>query len=200
MGRLKSYDRDDVARKAMQSFWRDGFHASSTKELAVDMGVNVYSLFAEFTSKQGLFEAALDVYSRDVVSAMFAKLDKPDAGLQDLRSLINDQGLAAASGRNSQGCFFANTATERGAEDLPSRTMYAAHINRVQKLIEGALQNAVNAGELNDRTSCSDQSALFVATFQGLSVLARSQIDPDIIMATVRAMNDNLDRLTAQPE
>jgi len=183
----------------MQSFWQNGFHASSTKQLAGDMGVNVYSLFAEFDSKQGLFEAALEVYGHDVVTAIFSALDKPGAGLKELKSVINDQGIAASSGQSIQGCLYCNTATERGIEDQASRTIFGTHIRRVQKIVERALQNAVNAGDLSAKTSCRDQSALIVTTFQGLAVLARARIDPDMVMATVRAMIDNLERLTVQP-
>ena len=199
MGRLKSYDRDDVARKAMQSFWQNGFHATSTKQLAGDMGVNNYSLFAEFGSKQGLFEAALEVYSRDIVTAIFGALDKPGASLSELRSVINDQGVAASSGQAVQGCLYCNTAAERGNEDQASRTKFGTHIGRVHKIVERALQNAVNAGDLSAETSCRDQSALIVTTFQGLAVLARARVNPDMVMATTRAMIDNLDRLTVRP-
>ena len=59
MGRAKTYERTDVTRKAMELFWRFGYEATSTKALAKHMGINVYSLFAEFESKQGLYEAAL---------------------------------------------------------------------------------------------------------------------------------------------
>ena len=52
----------------MELFWQRGFHATSTKALADHMGINVYSLFAEFDSKQGLFETALALYDREVVA------------------------------------------------------------------------------------------------------------------------------------
>ena len=200
MGRLKTYDRDDVARKAMQSFWQHGFHASSTKKLANDMGVNVFSLFAEFESKQGLFEAALEVYGRDIVTAMFQTLDKPNAGLKELRSMINAQGMMAASDQGAQGCFYCNTATERGPEDQVSRTIFGAHIDRFQRIVESALQNAVSEGDLSSEISCRDQSVLIITTFQGMSVLARARVDPDLILAATRAMNENLDRMTLLPK
>ncbi|MGR3291001.1 MAG: TetR/AcrR family transcriptional regulator [Paracoccaceae bacterium] len=198
MGRLKTYDRDDVARKAMQSFWRNGFHASSTKQLASDMGVNVYSLFAEFDSKQGLFEAALEVYGRDILASIFCALDTPDAGLKELRSVISYQGATASSDQGYQGCFYCNTATERGFQDQASRTMFGTHIDRVQRIVERALQNAVRAGDLSSEVSCRDQGALIVTTFQGLAVLARARVDSDVILAAARAMNENLDRMTVR--
>lgn len=199
MGRLKNYDRVEVTQKAMHAFWRNGYHATSTKQLANEMGVNVYSLFAEFESKQGLFEAALELYGREVVTAIFAELDTPNAGLNELKSVLNLQAAAAKTGQNAQGCFYCNTASERGAEDSPSRIVFGAHVSRIHKIVERALQNALNTGDLAPSTSCHDLSALIVTTFQGMSVLARARVNPDMILATVRALNDNLDRLIVTP-
>ena len=39
MGRPKTYDREDVTRKAMQLFWARGYEATSTKALAEHMGM-----------------------------------------------------------------------------------------------------------------------------------------------------------------
>jgi len=197
VGRLKSYDRDDVARKAMHAFWRNGFHASSTKQLASDMDINVYSLFAEFGSKQGLFEAALDSYGRDVVTSLFSALSQPGAGLKELSDLIAMHGRAASSRQGELGCFYCNTATERGAEDGASQTVFSVHIDRVQKIVQRALQNAKEAGDLKPEISCKDQSCLVIAAFQGLSVLMRARVDPDTVLAAVRALQENVDRLRA---
>jgi AcrR family transcriptional regulator len=67
MGRHKTHDRESVTRKAMESLWAQGFEATSTKALAINMGINVYSLFAEFDSKKGLFEATVELYRREVI-------------------------------------------------------------------------------------------------------------------------------------
>jgi TetR/AcrR family transcriptional repressor of nem operon len=195
MGRAKSYDRDHVARKAMQFFWCNGFHSSSTKQLANEMGINVYSLFAEFQSKQGLFEAALSVYRHDVVREIFAELNKPDAGLKDIENIISRQSSGALSADGAKGCLLCNMTSERGSEDNSCHTIFGEHINQVIAIVERAMQNAVDEEELCPEVSCRDQSALLVTTFQGLSVLARAQVDPDIIIATTRALHENINQL-----
>ncbi len=195
MGRLKTYDRQDVARKAMQSFWTNGFHAMSTKQLAADMGVNVYSLFAEFQNKQGLFEAALDVYSQDVVSAIVADLNLPGAGLKEIKEIIAYHGSAALCPDVARGCFYANTAAERGPDDAVSRKKYGAHIACVHRALQQALQNAQDAGVIRPDVSCKDQGAVLVNAFQGISAQVRARVDPNIIIATVRGLQDNVERL-----
>ena len=85
MGRSKSYDRDEVTDRAMRLFWAQGFHATSTRELTDAMGVNAYSLYAEFGSKEALYEAALERYEALVVTGHFGKLEADAGSLDDVR-------------------------------------------------------------------------------------------------------------------
>ncbi|MCH8886618.1 MAG: helix-turn-helix transcriptional regulator, partial [SAR324 cluster bacterium] len=59
MGRPKTYDREEIAAKAMELFWLHGFNGTSTQALVEHMQINRYSLYAEFGSKQRLYEVAL---------------------------------------------------------------------------------------------------------------------------------------------
>ena len=71
MGRNKTYDRETIARKAMALFWLHGYHGTSTQALVDSMGVNRFSLYAEFGNKQALYEAALNLYAQDLVGTKF---------------------------------------------------------------------------------------------------------------------------------
>jgi AcrR family transcriptional regulator len=59
VGRTKQYDRSDLLERAVGLFRRHGFNGTSTADLVEALGVNRKSMYAEFGSKQGLFEAVL---------------------------------------------------------------------------------------------------------------------------------------------
>ena len=59
----KSYKRDDLLDRAIEIFRRQGYAGTSTAELVEELGVNRKSMYAEFGSKQGLFEAALERFA-----------------------------------------------------------------------------------------------------------------------------------------
>ena len=67
MGRKKNYDRDTLIEKAMELFRDNGYAGTSIQMLVQELGVNRYSLFAEFGNKQKLFEDALERYNKEVV-------------------------------------------------------------------------------------------------------------------------------------
>ena len=71
MGRPKTYNAEEIATKAMELFWMYGYKGTSTQTLVEHMGVNRYSLYAEFGTQQGLYEEALKIYEKEVVTLYF---------------------------------------------------------------------------------------------------------------------------------
>lgn len=187
MGRPKSYDREEVTRKAMELLWQRGFHATSTKALAEKMGINVYSLFAEFESKQGLYEAALELYEREVVSGLFGALEGEDAGLEEIVAVLQIFASSAGSAGAEKGCLLCNSATERGAEDSFTHGAVGAWAERVQGALQHALVNAKARGEIRPEVSCEDQARLLTSTLLGFSVLLRAGVDREVIVGSTRA-------------
>jgi len=194
MGRPKGYERESVARKAMKLFWRQGYHATSTKQLADQMGVNSYSLFAEFDSKQGLFEVALELYDEEIVGKHFRALEAPDAGMREIVELVHF--FANTTGPGSDlGCMLTNVAAERGAEDPASRERVHAYVERIQGAIRGALRNAMKHGELRPEVSCDDQSRMLTATLIGIWVMKRARLPCELTVGAARAICTDLERL-----
>ncbi|MEE3245254.1 MAG: helix-turn-helix domain-containing protein, partial [Bacteroidota bacterium] len=59
MARLKQYNEEDVLFKAMNLFWKNGFEATSVKMLESELGINKFSIYSSFGSKNGLFLSSL---------------------------------------------------------------------------------------------------------------------------------------------
>ena len=59
MAGVKRYDRIELLDRAIELFRRQGFNGTSTAELVAELGVNRKSMYAEFGSKQELFEGGL---------------------------------------------------------------------------------------------------------------------------------------------
>lgn len=197
MGRPKTYEREDVARKAMELFWARGFNETSTKDLADHMGINVYSLFAEFESKQGLYEAALDVYKREVVASNFSALDSADAGLDEIVALLDLFADIADRPPARRGCFMCNTATERAPSDRASQRCVATHFAHTEKAFRNALSNAKARSELRADVSCTDHGKLLTATVVGLAVLLRAGVEASMIVDAVSAARQQLELMRA---
>jgi len=195
MGRSKTYDRDTVLRKAMALFWTQGYSATSTKALAAHMGINVYSLFAEFESKQGLYEAALTLYRREVVASIFAALDRADAGLEEILDLLQFFVERACAPGANRGCLATNAACERAAADPASQAYFAEHVERIETLLRKALVNAQARGQVRPDVSCVDQARLLAMVVLGFTVSMRAGVDGERVVGAARAARGDLLRL-----
>lgn len=195
MGRPKTYDRAEVARKAMELFWLHGFHGTSTQALVDHIKINRYSLFAEFGTKQGLFEAALAIYESEVVKWYFGALEAPDAGLDELIAVIEFFASSARTPGAERGCLMCNSATERAANDPASRSFVESYVNRISGAISRALQNAKAQGDVRGDVNTDQEGKLLAATLLGFFVLLRSQIEPEILLSASRAAVEHIKSL-----
>jgi TetR/AcrR family transcriptional repressor of nem operon len=174
MGRRKSYERDEVLGKAMRLFWERGFHATSTRDLAGAMGVNVYSLYAEFGSKEGLYEAALRRYDDEVVGRRFGRLETSDAGLEAVRQTMRYFGRAAGDNNPMLGCLACNAISEQAPTSTGSRLYGADFTMRLVGAFRNALTNAQQNGELESDAPVVELAHFLTVTLVGVFVMLRA--------------------------
>jgi TetR/AcrR family transcriptional regulator, transcriptional repressor for nem operon len=184
MGRRKSYDRDEVLERAMRLFWQQGFHATSTRELAQAMGVNVYSLYAEFESKEGLYRAALARYGETVVAGHFARMEAEGAGLADIHGVLGYFAGAARQDNPMLGCLSTNALVEAAPAGPASRETGGLYVGRLRAAFAHALTGAVAAGELVEDTPIDALASALAVTMLGVFVMLRAGGDADMVDAT----------------
>lgn len=193
MGRRKSYNREVVLGSATRIFWERGFHAASTRDLAEAMGINVYSLYAEFGSKESLFEAALEHYDRTVVAGHFSRLEQPSAGLDSVREVLHFFGARASRDNPLLGCLATNAMTEQAPSGPTSRDQGAAYVGRLTAGFGNALGNAVQSGDLRADTPVVSLANFLSVTLVGVFVMLRAGADPTV-------MRDTADQALARVE
>lgn len=196
MGRPKTYDRAQVTDRAMRLFWERGYHATSTRELAEAMEVNPYSLYAEFGSKEALFDAAIDRYEQIVVQHHFGKLETPTASLEEVRAVLDFFGDNGSRAGSERGCLMCNTSTERAPSVEASRLTTARFIGRVSAAFENALAHALASERLVPGAPIAGLAAFFANHLMGTFVLSRAQVDPAILRAAADQALARLDQLS----
>lgn len=199
MGRNKKYERDEIARRAMALFWRQGFHGTSTQMLVEAMDVNRFSLYAEFGNKQNLYEAALRLYEQEVVDQHFRSLESSESGLPELVAMFQGLGDAAGHEGSELGCFMCNCATERATEDLGSQDFVHRHVERISAALSRALSHAQQARQIRPEVDTVQQGQFLATLLLGFFVLLRAKVSPSVVRGSVQAALAHLEQL-ACPE
>ncbi|MEM7365557.1 MAG: TetR/AcrR family transcriptional regulator [Pseudomonadota bacterium] len=196
MGRKKSYDREELIGKAVDLFRDHGYANTTAEKLSSALGVNRYGIYAEFGSKQGLFEAALKRYEQENVERNFGPLERPGAGVDEIRTLFEFFGQADRSPAFGRGCLLCNTAVEFGPDDPGGDKFIAHYFKRIENAFLSALQNAASEGEINDTVDVSKEADFFTATVLGLFVMLRAQAPARLIKNAVDSAVEHLNLLT----
>lgn len=198
MGRKKGYDRDQLIVKAMGLFREHGFAGTSTEMLVEHLGVNRNSMYAEFGSKQALFEAALKRYDQQVVARNFGPLEVPDAGLDQIRALLKFFASAASGPVSGRGCLLCNTAVEFGPNDPSGQEFIQRYFERLSGAFHNALENVKRTGLLRTSVDTLEEAHFFTATVLGMFVMLRAKAPPEVIENTARVALQHLESLCAR--
>jgi TetR/AcrR family transcriptional repressor of nem operon len=195
MGRKKSYDRDELVGKAMEIFRDHGFAGTSAEMLVQRLGVNRFSLYAEFGNKQGLFDAALQRYDEVVVERNFGPLEAPDASIAEVRALLKFFGAAKESPASGRGCLLCNTAVEFGPADPSGAGFVQRYFERLSAAFRTALGNARRQGDLRRSVDVQKEGSFFTASVLGMFVMLRAKAPPSVIRGAARVAIEHLEGL-----
>lgn len=192
MPRPKAYDPDVVLQKAMLLFWEKGYEATGVEDLEKHMGINRFSIYSTFKSKQQLFLAALDRYDERRGDKVYALLTAKEAGLPTLKRIFKGLTTQAEQG-NRMGCFMCNSAIERSLVDPEIAARVQGHFNRLEEALYAALQNARKKGEIRGKRNLRDCARYLIVALQGMQVTLRLGQDPATVKKVVRFIVHEID-------
>ncbi len=195
MPRSKQFDPEVVIDKAMKTFWESGYEATSVQQLVDATGINRFSMYQAFGDKRGLFQHALDHYYRDVLARITSLSEKPDRGLEAIRSYFEALATTLTSSIGKLGCLGQNIGIELALRDddavAPLREMYET----LAMNFEVALESAAERGEVRKDAVGGDVSRYLVTVAQGMILMARTASDHHYIRSTERQVYGFLDQL-----
>jgi len=184
VGRTKTYDRDEVTDRAMHLFWERGYHAASTRDLADAMGINPYSLYAEFGSKEQLYVEAMERYHELTVTKHFGGMEAEGASIDEIEAVLDYFGGGPEVTASKLGCLACNAAVELAPTIEMSRLSTDRYLERVSKAFRNALQNARVEGRLAGDAPIDELAAFMTVIVTGMLVLIRAGSDPVFLRAS----------------
>ena len=184
MPRITSFTSKQLADRALQHFWVNGFHASSMDDLVRATGVSRHGIYTSFGGKKALFLACFDGYQQSVVTPAFEAVEAPNATLQSVSDYFERQiSLGESVGLPGPGCFVANSATEVAPSDPDVMAEVAQHNDRLRRGFATALQNTAPHIEPQTANELADVMVIFT---NGLWTKSRSVSDGDVLRKAVQ--------------
>jgi len=198
MGRPKEFDVDKAIDIATDLFWRNGYDATSLADLTADMGISPPSFYAEFRSKEALFERVVERYAAAQAEVIEAALAKSDP-VEIIGSLLTGVATLLTNPRYTPGCLIMNSSLpvtggvafrERFADQRE-----ALRIRIRDRLLETCPPTKVFPSGLDASTI----SRLTLSIYWGMAVEAQSGASRKEILALGDALTQLLEKGLARP-
>lgn len=178
MARPVQYDREEILDKAMQTFWDQGYCATSMATLVETTDLKPGSLYAAFESKQGLFLATLDHYGARSAAKIRAHLSEAESPLEAIDAYFDRLADDIEKRRGKTSCFLVNTVLELSQRDAQIRKRINRHFGNIESAFVDALQDARARGELKAAADCGALATFLMSNIWGLRVLAGTKPTP----------------------
>jgi TetR/AcrR family transcriptional repressor of nem operon len=171
LGRKKNYDEAEALEKAMFLIWRKGYEAVSTRELATAMGINQFSLYASFESKEVLFGRALDLYFQRIIKDWVLKpMVVPGAGKDALRQFF-EVFVNTGDGTYPAGCMIFNTM----ATDEAQRPVIKLTIEKYEAVVTKCFKDIIRHDFPNaSSVEVESKASLLLCLLAGIAIKKRN--------------------------
>lgn len=185
MGRPREFDEANVLDAAMDCFWRDGYEATSVRDLAARMGITGASLYNAFGDKRALFRTVLQRYAEQSMRERIARLESTLPPKQAVSAFVGEIVEHSVEG-DRRGCLLVNTALDTAPHDPELGAEVAARLGEIEAFFRRAIAAAQNEGSVPSDRDPTDLARLLLGVILGLRVLARSNPQRELLEGVVR--------------
>ncbi|MDX1589064.1 MAG: TetR/AcrR family transcriptional regulator [Oleiphilaceae bacterium] len=195
MARTPEFDRDQALEQAVALFWRQGYFASSVKQLGDALDMRPGSLYGAFGSKEGLFLAALERYSDNmgrVLSDVMALSPSVIEGLSRYLEILAEACCDARS-EPARACMLIKTLLEVNAQAPRLQNRVNRILDAIEQNLREQLEQARARGELRPDTDCPRLARLLQAQIMALRTFAQRDTDPRHVQQLAEDMAAILD-------
>lgn len=185
MARPREFDEDRVVAAAMETFWRHGYEATSTRDLCDSTGLGPSSLYNTFGGKRQLYLRALRRYYDTATAEQVEILRGEGPAKERLRAMMIHAVDADLDATGARGCFAINAAVELAGLDPEVREAVRRSFDRVEDELCAVVEAGRGAGEIRAPGDARVVARRVQSTYYGLRVLSRVQDDREVLLATV---------------
>lgn len=186
MPRVKQFKEEEVLQKAVELFWKQGFHATSMQDLVSELGINRASLYDTFGGKQELFDKAFQYYREKSFEETTAFLNGFSSVKEALFRLLENSASRCLNDPDSKGCFAVNTATAQYAGDNPQGVCLSENRALYEKIFSDQVKKGMASGEIPKDRNPEQIGTLLFVLLSGINVVAKMNPQSELLIASIR--------------
>ena len=172
-GRPRGFCAETALSKALEVFWRKGFHGTSLTDLTEAMGINRPSLYAAYGNKESLFRLVMNRYAEQSRIVFEQNLAAAPTARQAVEQVLRGVAAAAGCGDHPAGCFLVqNAGASSIGDDDPMRRDIHKLRGEAGRIMQARIERAIADGEVSPETDAAALAAFYLTVLHGMSLQA----------------------------
>lgn len=186
MARPREFDENTVLDAAMECFWRQGYEATSIRDLIEGTGITGASIYNAFGDKRALFRRALDRYVDTSIAERIRRCRDmpPREAIAAFLAEILDRSLSSPDHR---GCMLVNAAMEIAPQDPDFQRSIAEVLAQIEAFFLERVRAGQEDGSIRSLVNAEDLARHLVGVLMGMRVLARVRPERALLEGVVSA-------------
>jgi TetR/AcrR family transcriptional regulator, transcriptional repressor for nem operon len=172
MARPREFDEGAVLDAAVQCFWKQGYEATSVRDLVARTGITAASLYNAFGDKRALYQKALNHYVEASVADRIRRCEALPPR-QAIEAFFDDIVKRSLNDRDRKGCMLVNAALDVAPHDPAFRKVVAEVLIGVEAFFLACVRAGQADGTITRSLPAEALSQNLLGVLMGIRVLAR---------------------------
>ena len=189
VGRPREFDEQEVLARALDTFWKYGYEATSVADLLQATGLQKGSLYQAFGDKHSLFLRTLDDYLTAGRASMERRLSGPGSLKEKLLGIMQ---ISEVQSDGRRGCFGVNCLVEMAPHDADVQARLVEHYRLLESMLSKHLEQALCRGETQSPLPPPLLARLLVTLLTGAAAASKGHLAPGEANQTLAAGLDQI--------
>lgn len=172
MARPREFDEGAVLDAVVLRFWRQGYDATSVKDLVQSTGVAAASLYNAFGDKRSIYEKALDHYVEGSLASRIRRCEAM-APREAIGAFFDEIVKRSLGDRDCKGCMLVNAALDVAPHDPGFRKIVAEVLAQIEAFFLARMKAGQRDGTITRSQTAKTLSHHLLGVLIGIRVLAR---------------------------
>jgi TetR/AcrR family transcriptional regulator, transcriptional repressor for nem operon len=185
MARPREFDPSEALEKVTRVFWKQGYQATSYRDLMKATRLSKQSLYCAFGDKHELFLKSLRHYREQTADAL-ERLDRNQKTASELlREMMTYAAFRSDLIQCPQGCLVANTTLELGSADPDILRELLAMNDLLLRNFSAVLLEGQKKHQVTDAISSKTLARFLLNTLNGIRILEKTARSKDEIQSVI---------------
>lgn len=187
MPRTKQFCEKEVLNKAVELFWKKGFHATSMQDLVSYLGINRASMYDTYGGKEALFDKAFTHYRKTALDGLQEMFNSAPSVKSGFKRLFDQAIEEAVSDEFRKGCFVVNTTTELVPGNEILLKILNEHKEHIENLFIDFIQKGIANGEISNAKDAQELGLMLYTLYNGIRVVSKVDTDPQKLQKVIHS-------------